>query len=627
MTYPSGAASLIVAAAPGDQRAAALAEALSASGWAVTLAVTPDVAARAAGQTCIVVLAPATWNHPAIATAVMSRPARLIPVLAEPMALPQGPWTSAPFTLSPDTARQILALLGPAPGAPASSGMSAGTPYPIPGQGMAPPSPSPPGGISSGATPAPGAGMGQAFGMPPGALHAPDLQPFRMPPVSPTPPIRRRSRFSNPAYWVSLIVIIAVIGIAAVLRNNNSTNNSGEVTTYSAAIPTCGSTSGDWHTLNAATTCQASSLLITRGSVNAELGETLFSPFDQVFPHSYEVQVTGAIVNGDSQANLGIIVHRQNDGGGQFFGVHAAGWWQVLQEGGAGSSGNSSQTRLNIGAVTKSSSYSLDVKVLGPQLTLSINGQQVGSVTDDTFSGTDAVSLAISDPGASGTLSVQFSNFSFKSLPDSSTSDSDLVATATAQAQQHFTTPYKATVPGQGCDTGGAAWANPAVFGAPVTASCTKSGLQLSQNSGNSLLYEAEFYLHDGTFPANYSVQVTIDVSKLNTGCAFVQTREQLAGGGYVFQICQGGTWEIDYFSTGGNQSTLDSGTVSAKSSYTLLATAKGSTQSLAIDGHQVAAPTESSLTATASIGLGILPPNGQSGSVIFSNFIFTPLS
>src|SRR5258708_33111208 len=59
---------------------------------------------------CVAVLRPDTWKTPSIATMMRAQPSYLLPVLAEPMELPRGPWTQAPISLAeePGEAERLL---------------------------------------------------------------------------------------------------------------------------------------------------------------------------------------------------------------------------------------------------------------------------------------------------------------------------------------------------------------------------------------------------------------------------------------------------------------------------------------------------------------------------------------
>ncbi len=105
-SFSDSSVSILVAAGPQDAQATALVWAMRDAGLRVIFAGTMTLAARASEMAvCVVVLRPYTWKTPTIATVMRARPACLIPVLAEPMDLPRGPWTHEAICLGNDPAQ------------------------------------------------------------------------------------------------------------------------------------------------------------------------------------------------------------------------------------------------------------------------------------------------------------------------------------------------------------------------------------------------------------------------------------------------------------------------------------------------------------------------------------------
>ena len=101
----------LIAAGPGDERAITLLQTIRKAGLRVTYAETVNIAARASdAAACVVVLRPDTWKTPTIATILRTKPDYLLPVLAEPMELPRGPWTQEAIhlALEPGVAEQEI---------------------------------------------------------------------------------------------------------------------------------------------------------------------------------------------------------------------------------------------------------------------------------------------------------------------------------------------------------------------------------------------------------------------------------------------------------------------------------------------------------------------------------------
>lgn len=181
--------------------------------------------------------------------------------------------------------------------------------------------------------------------------------------------------------------------------------------------------------------------------------------------------------------------------------------------------------------------------------------------------------------------------------------------------------PYTASIPGPGCDNGGAAWG---FIGAGVTGACLAQGFKLSRaaNSGNIAM--AEFRWPNHPFPSDYAVSV--DISALTVqGCAGVHLRWS-GRAAYGFFICRSGAWDIYRYDSQGTPSTLLSGTVQASDSYHLEAAVSGTTEELVIDNGEVHTTQDGTNTVTESLALDVdTGNNGPAGSAVFRNFIYTP--
>jgi len=188
--------------------------------------------------------------------------------------------------------------------------------------------------------------------------------------------------------------------------------------------------------------------------------------------------------------------------------------------------------------------------------------------------------------------------------------------------------PYRAFVPGPGCDEGGASWTVPP--GDPITTTCLGAkGLQVEDaHPGTG---DVQFLLPGGPFPRNYRISVQVNLSHMPDGCASIYTRAGAAGH-YTSYICtnpltgaQGYFWGIQEEIGLKTFKQLGSGIVRKANTYVLEATAANTTQQITVDGSS-AAFTSGAFTATESVSLGISDSGEQGGSVIFSNFTFTPL-
>jgi hypothetical protein len=197
------------------------------------------------------------------------------------------------------------------------------------------------------------------------------------------------------------------------------------------------------------------------------------------------------------------------------------------------------------------------------------------------------------------------------------------LASANAQLASQ---PYHAVVPGPGCDIRGASWTVPP--GDPITTKCLKTGLQVAEvNPGAG---DVQFLLPGGPFPRNYRVSVQVNLSNMPDGCASIYTRASAAGH-YSSYICTNTLNDVQVYVWGIQEiglktfKQLGSGIVRKADTYVLVATAANTIQQITIDGSS-AAFTNGTLAATEFVSLGISDTGKQGGSVIFSNFTFTPL-
>lgn len=430
-----------------------------------------------------------------------------------------------------------------------------------------------------------------------------------------------------------LVLVVCAVGAVAlskiaknVLDNNYSTTLPG---------PKCDKGVGKWELATDDTTlsgaCQTGGYLLSKAGKFDTSGELFFDGKGSTFKFSkaYRVEVAATIQNTDQFTEVGLEVHRNMPQGGQRFYARANHEWDVAV---FDDNGNQSK-QLAIGFLPQATkTFDLAVDVNGAVMTYTINGKQVATVTDATYSTTQAIGLTLGDADATSSISALFSNFKYTQLPNPTLSDTDAVATATAAQTAAATTPYKAAVPGPGCDSAGGQWAAPDYFGVTgLTLACGTNSLSVTQAADANSLTAARFYNLNGNFPANYSVGVKIDLSKMNAtggnpGCAGVYTRSDADHGRYAYLVCTDGGWIAAKFDKDGKETDLAQGLVTAKNSYTITATADGSTQKLAIDGKTVASVDDSTLSNTSYVSLIMFAPDKVTGTTEFSNFVFTPM-
>jgi hypothetical protein len=184
---------------------------------------------------------------------------------------------------------------------------------------------------------------------------------------------------------------------------------------------------------------------------------------------------------------------------------------------------------------------------------------------------------------------------------------------------------YHTRLPGDGCDINGGLWST----GRNTSISCTPQGTVIKEGKGE-FIGELFFDWKDSyTFPANYSVAVSI-ASLPNGGCAGVTTRDQPKSyGAYGFYICGDGEQSIvRYNATSGKPTTIagaDQPHAPAGSSFQITVSSIGDQQCLEVKGQQKFCATDTTFTTTESVSLAVFADSGN-GSADFSDFTFTPL-
>lgn len=607
-------ARVVVAAAPGDPRAVRLVDDLTALGWDVRLAETPDDAeAYGAGAIGVAVLRPRYWNAPPIAALVRSNPPYLIPVLAEPMALPRGPWAYEPIPMNSPS--QVLEEVDQA----LSDGVRS--------LGMRRPSHPPPQRIVE----------ADPFEMATarvGASSVPNRTAMRGVAI-PAEEQKASGGQRVLSSIISLIVAAAVIygavryGLPYIKAHMHTTTASTATApqSYTAQLPgpKCDTGPATWEPISDTSltgTCGSDGFTLRKSGNFSVAGEVFFDGVHNApFPASYQAQVTATILSGDANAAVGLEVHRQTPRGGQTLSAAATGWLFTLND----TTGTPHQ--LALGFFHKpAKTFALDVRVVGAVLTLTINGATVDTITDTTFTTTSAIALVVEDPGATKAVTAKFAQFTF--TPLSTPALSPTAAAATATATMRATPPYSAAKPGPGCDTGAGQW-DPTTFGDPTTkVQCTANGLQVTQPAAATLIGQVHFYNRDGNFPMNYSVAVTMDLSNANGGKAGIFVRVG-AVGMYRFYVYASGQWAIYKIPVNGQPMDFDSGQtmLSDVQHVQMLVTVKGSTLSLSLNGTQVSSKSDTTMpyTTTDFISLAV-NALGATSVVTFSHFVFTPL-
>lgn len=647
MGYPSSRRPprILVVAPPDLPRARRLADELYNLGWNVTLADSPGMAMRVVVEAtaCVVVLTRDEWRDPAIVAAIRARPAMLIPVLTEPMQLPEGPWTEAPIEMRlspPAVARQIIEVIEDMR-APADDGGYDDAFYPptpsrprlaTPARPYFPDSPSRP------RMETPSRPRMEAFS---GTMYAP------MPPNATIKQGAQRKKKPNTGRRLLLffLVLLMVGGGYAGYRYYQQHKGAlvapdPSTSAYTAAKPGQGCDSGNavWvksGDANFAFACQPNGLQITQSGDYALFSGAGYQGSGKPLATNYHVQVSVTVQSAEPTNTIGINVHQQKTpqntlGAGQIFYVQANGIWAAQRL----SSDDKANQTLATGVLaqpSKTLTLALDVK--GAVMTFTINGVMVSAVTDATYATTNAIALVVSNNAqlpasstGSSPMIATFSHFQFTPYTGAVLTAANAAATATAQAAQAAQTPYKATTPGPGCDTGGGQWLSPALFGATATATCGGDGLQLAvPAAAQDVVDRVGFLGLDGNFTSNYDVAVQATTNQLNTG--YIQLALRVSGSGrYLFSVYGNGLWTISAVDAANHFAQLDSGYSTGGSPLKIDAAVSGKTLTLTLGGRKVTTISDASETTTTYIALGIVAANSQPCAATFSNFLFTPL-
>jgi hypothetical protein len=633
---------VLVAAAPNDQQAIGLVKELSLMGLNTTLAETVGLASLADEvAVCIIVLRPVQWRTtPSITTAMRCNPRYMIPVLAEPMPLPNGSWATEPISIKEslaETAQELETLitgyLQTVPEPESAIVEHPSTNWPL--------------------------------------TRSP--APFVRPPTS-----RKTGSWKNMRYL--LLALVLLVGIGLLIRYEprflklpgiqgpiqaTTTTNALLDHPYTAAVPGPGCDAGgaNWQTglyyktpvtptastattpvqgtptlqvvtdTSIVTTCQQNGLLVKHTAHFDLLADVFFASDGLALPHHFSTQITATVVAATGTADLELGVRNQsgapttngpNNGyGDDSLAVRVDGSWEAVR---TNNTTDEVDARFSRGFVQPAKSFTLAAEVDGPLMTFSINGQKVTTVVDTTYPDSYGITFGIADHDAKSPPSALFSHFVYTPLPDTHLTTPATVATVTAQAVRNDQTPYMAPVPGFGCDKGTGQWKPASQAQDYVTTHCLPNGLAVSQGSSVQYAGRVSFYWLNGHFPANYKVKIRIDVSGLNGGCAGIVTRTGEQAGGYAFLVCSDGTWQIEIIDSNGNRHQLAQGQVAQRSSYNMEAASNGPIQSLSLDGTQVASVSDKTYMTTDHIELTLALLQGSAGTAVFSNFVFMPL-
>ncbi len=188
-------------------------------------------------------------------------------------------------------------------------------------------------------------------------------------------------------------------------------------TSYMTPVPGfgCDKGEGQWKPASEAedyvtTHCLSNGLAVSQGSSAKYAGRVSFYWLNGNFPANYKVKAR-IDVSGLNGGCAGIGTRTGEQAGGYAFFVCSDGTWQIISY---DSNGHAHQ--LAQGQVAQRSSYNMEATSNGPIQSLSLDGAQVASVSDKTYTTTDHIELTLYRPQGSAGTAV-FSNFVFMPLP------------------------------------------------------------------------------------------------------------------------------------------------------------------------------------------------------------------
>jgi hypothetical protein len=251
------------------------------------------------------------------------------------------------------------------------------------------------------------------------------LLPFLLSPVP-------RNTFLAMISLVLVLLIIRALAVPSSLSFTSPATTASLNSAYSAPIPGpgCdhGAEAGMWekgreHHENGVDvndpytsfTCQSNGLLITRTGYYNVFGDAFFySAERQLFPNSYSAQVTAQITHGDSRASVALLVHGQSKYGGDGIVVRSNGQWLVAP---FDNLTGLEEVPIASGMLAqKPKIITMSAEVHGAEITVTINGQQVTTVSDPNYKTTSFISFGVSDVGGTSNPSALFSDFVYTPL-------------------------------------------------------------------------------------------------------------------------------------------------------------------------------------------------------------------
>jgi hypothetical protein len=178
---------------------------------------------------------------------------------------------------------------------------------------------------------------------------------------------------------------------------------------------------------------------------------------------------------------------------------------------------------------------------------------------------------------------------------------------------------YSAPAPGRACDKGNALWTDGARY------TCTPVGTSVKVAAHTSGLLA--FTPPHGDFAHTYQIAVRVDFRGLDAGCLSVAAGESRTDFD-EYALCKGGSWAIRRFTVGSSAppALVAQGKAPAADSYEFAVRMGASDLRLLINGVAVGGDSHTPLVVRECLLL-VSNLGGRAGTVVLSDFVYTPLA
>jgi hypothetical protein len=178
--------------------------------------------------------------------------------------------------------------------------------------------------------------------------------------------------------------------------------------------------------------------------------------------------------------------------------------------------------------------------------------------------------------------------------------------------------PYRASIPGPGCDGGGGHWT---LVPPDAETQCEAAWTQVALSANASVVLQ--FVPPEQPIASNYQVAAQVGMGSLSSGCAGLITRAS-AKGFYEVDICTDGRWFV--FVNTSSAQLIGQGTTLPATSYTLSVDMRGNNLTVSINGVTMPAVSDTTLVTSDFIGVSLNNLGDSAGTASVSDFTYQPL-